>query len=82
MAASIHGITVRSSTLVACEALCIVGAVAASAYLRLGAEGWPQFLQESGRIRELALESVLSHGRRADQHPARSPNSVLISALS
>ena len=58
MTGAMHGITIRSSTLVACETICIGGAVAASAYLRLGAEGWPQFLRESGLSKALLITAI------------------------
>src|SRR5262245_7971346 len=58
MTGAIHRITIRSSTLVVCETICIGGAVAASAYLRLGAEGWPQFLRESGLSKALLITAI------------------------
>src|SRR5262245_44834507 len=58
MSTAIHRITLRSSALVACETICIVAAIGASTYLRLGSDTW-QFLRESLLPKALLITAVV-----------------------
>ena len=58
MSVSIHGLTPRSAALIACETLLIIGAVAASTFLRLGPTGWHLFLAEGGAVKALLVTGI------------------------
>jgi sugar transferase (PEP-CTERM system associated) len=55
MATSIHRPAVRPSALVACETMLIVSAIAISAYLRLGLQGWASLFFENGGLAKALL---------------------------
>ena len=55
MAISIHRPAVRPFALIACETLLIVSAIATSAYLRLGLDGWASFFFQNGGLGKALL---------------------------
>ncbi len=57
MSVSIHGLTPRSTALIACETLLIISAVAASTFLRLG-PGWQTFLVNGGAVKALLIAAI------------------------
>jgi sugar transferase (PEP-CTERM system associated) len=53
-----HRLTLRSSALIGSELLLILGVVTASAYVKLGADGWPSFVQQGGLIKAFLVTAV------------------------
>ncbi len=58
MSLSIHRMSTRSSTLVACESLLIIGAVSASTYLRFGPQGVATFMAGSLLLKALIITAA------------------------
>jgi sugar transferase (PEP-CTERM system associated) len=58
MAIGIHRPSGRSSALIVCEALLIVGAMGAGTYLRLGDAGWSEFVYAGGVIKALLVTAI------------------------
>jgi sugar transferase (PEP-CTERM system associated) len=59
MAISIHRPATRPTTLIACETVLIIGAIAISAYLRLGLQGWASlFFENGGFVKALLITAI------------------------
>src|ERR1700712_4192043 len=59
MASSIHRPAARPAALIACETVLIVTAIATSAYLRLGLDGWTSFFYQNGGLAKALLITAI-----------------------